>query len=61
MGLGCIPVKTLLDHGINESANVSILSVAWLIRRCEWIIRRNSSFFLLVFYLFLVELFGLEI
>ena len=29
----CIPVETLLDHGISASANVSKSSVAWLIRK----------------------------
>ena len=32
-GHGCIPVEILSDHGISASANVSKLSVAWLIRK----------------------------
>ena len=44
MGHGHIPVETLSDYGTNASANVSKLSVAWLIMKMLWRIRRISIF-----------------
>ena len=33
MGNGRLQIEILLDHGIRTSANVSKLSIAWLIRK----------------------------
>ena len=50
MGHGCIPVETLSDHDINESTNISKLSVALLIRKM--LMENEEKFnFLFLFYL----------
>ena len=60
MGHGHIPVETLSDHGSSASTNVFKLSAAWLIRK-KLMENKEKFDFLLLFYLFWGELFGLEI
>ena len=59
MGHGRRPVETLPDHGINIGTDVTIL---WLIRNKKNNIEEKENFnFLEFFFLWFLELSGLEI
>ena len=60
MGHGRMPVETLSDHGTSSSANVFKLSIALLIRKMLMENEEKFNFFVFI-YLFLGEVFGLEI